>query len=154
MSLVSQVQGRYSTAALLQLTNPDDPDAVTSSVTKLTYAAADIEAEFEVRAGVEYDDNEAIHVAACVEGVIALLTWRVGTKGGEALVEAWRKRVDVAFGKVLGRDVIFPGTNSLMQPTVPGANGETVRPPFDDRKMAGVLLNAPSSPSDSADFGE
>ena len=153
MSLVSQVQGRYSTAALLQLTNPDDTAAVAYDATRLAYAATDVAAEFEVLAGVAYDDTDARHVAVCVEGVVAFLMWRVGTKGGEALANAWRKRAET-YGKVMGRDAILPGTNSLMQPTVPGANGETVRPPFDDRVMQGVLLDPPSSPSDSSEFGE
>lgn len=153
MSLVSQVTARYSAAALLQLTNPDLPSATSVDTARLGYAADDVAAEFEVRAGVEYDDTNAKHVAVCVEGVVAFLTWRMGTKGGADLVEAWRKRADV-FGRTMGRDAIMPGTNSLLQPTVPGANGVTVRPPFDDTKLGGVLLAAPHSPSADVDIGE
>ena len=153
MSLSSQVTGRYSTQRIRQLTNPDNPSASSSDTTRLNYACADVTGDFITYAGLTYDDTDAQHVSVGVEGVIALLTVRMGTKGGEALVEAYRKRLEQLRLTTSG-DRIDPGTNTMLTPTNPGSDGTVVRPPFDTDNWRGVQVDPPDHGVLSSDIGD
>ena len=153
MSLSSQVTGRYSSVRMRQMTNPDNPSAASVDSTRLNYACDDVTGDFVTYAGLTYDDTDAQHVSVGVEGVIALLTVRMGTKGGDALVEAYRKRLEQLRLTTSG-DRIDPGTNTMLTPTNPGSDGQIVRPPFDTDNWRGVQVDPPDQGVLDSDIGD
>lgn len=153
MSLSTQVTGRYSSQRMKNLTNPDNPAASAVDSARLNYACADVVGDFITYAGIDYDDTDAQHVSVGVEGVIALLTVRMGTKGGDTLVEAYRKRLEQLRLTTSG-DRIDPGTNTMLTPTNPGDDGTIVRPPFDVDNFRGVQVDPPDQGVTSSDIGD
>ena len=153
MSLSSQVTGRYSSVRMRQMTNPDNPSAASVDSARLNYACDDVTGDFVTYAGLTYDDTNAQHVSVGVEGVIALLTVRMGTKGGDALVEAYRKRLEQLRLTTAG-DRIDPGTNTMLTPTNPGSDGTIIRPPFDTDNWRGVQVDPQDQGVLDSDIGD
>lgn len=151
MSLTTLVQARYSSQRLANLTNPDAPNATTTDSARLTAACADAEAEFETHTGVVFDETDARHVSYAVRGVVAILTDRMGTKGGAEQLQRWYESL-ARLRQVTGNDRTTPETNSVMQPT-PEDDGRTtpVRPAFDDRRYRGITLDPPHGPEAGLD---
>lgn len=132
MALAAEVTARYPSARLIQLTNPGDQSAAAVDATVLGLAATDVEADFEVYAGVEYDNSEARHVSVAVWGVISKLAqWSEATGATAiALNDAWIERLE-ALAKVTGRDRIALSTSSLLTPTTEKPGTDDV-PPWSD----------------------
>lgn len=146
MSLSSNVQGRYQTRRLVALTNPEDRTGTTIDTTRLNYACADAEAEFQRRTATEYDDTEAAHVDVCVELVVLKLMERGG--GSIEATERQRQRVEQQFdslARVTGRDRPSPaGTGENIDVRREGTTGTTAYNRFDRRNLAGWLPRSPS----------
>lgn len=126
MSLIANVQARYSSQILINASNPQNSTATSLDATRLQYACTDVEAEFSKR-GMTYDDTNAKHVATACPGVLArLLVLTAGTGGAEA----WTAfREDVKFlAETESRDRILPYTNSPLNPTADPTGGK----PFSD----------------------
>jgi hypothetical protein len=143
MPLVARVQARYSNQRLTELTNAEDRNANTPSTEVLDAAASDIEAAFEVYAGVTYSDTTATHVLVAVEGVEALLIRRAGNN---TLAEArWNLWLDSlrALSRVEGRERIMPDSNTKLEPSEDDRLSSTPRPAFDDRRFDPFLPNTP-----------
>lgn len=143
MTLTDEVQNRLSAQRLRNLTNPDAPNSSAIDTTRLNNAILDVQADFEIYAGVIFDLNDARHVAVAVDGVEAILIERAGlaTEARETRRKAWEERL-IALGKVTARDRILPKSNSDLEPTDEAdPTGRPVRPAFDKRKMDGYKLN-------------
>lgn len=142
MALIDEVKARYPDNRLKQLTNPGDESAAATDDTFLGYSVTDVEAEFEVYAGVAYDNSDARHVPVAVDGVIAKLYLRGETPGEKAqsLHDDYIERLR-AVGKVTGRNRLKPQTSSQLTPTPEKDGTEVVRPWSDDanfdRNVAG-----------------
>lgn len=144
-TLSADVQARFGEQFLIQLTNADASGGGTSATAidtvRLDAASTDVQAEFEVRAGVTYDENDPRHVMACVDGVVLTLKAR-GPMPSESAEDLrnWRSSLDrVAW--VTGRDRIMPQTGT----TTTRSKGETGTPAFDDRAFRGIQQDKPRS---------
>ena len=145
MSLSTEVIARYPTGRLRQLTNQGDQSATTTDTTVLGLAATDVQADFEIVAGIVYDGTEARHVSVAVEGVIAKLRVRSEAAGGGADTshDRYIERLQ-GLAKVTGRDRIIPKTSSILTPTSEQLESETVRPSFDHPNFDDVIPRPPS----------
>ena len=144
MALSDEVTARYASARLIQLTNPGDQTATTVDTTFLGKAATDVEADFEIIAGVAYDNSEARHVSVGVEGVIAKLYQRGEAAGGDADARhsAYLDRL-AQLAKVTGRNRIIPTTSSVLTPTSERTTTSEVVPPEFDWPNFDDLIPAP-----------
>ncbi len=134
MPLSTHVQNRYSSEYLVQLTNPQNRNASTIDTTLLGFSVDDVDALFDVYAGVAYDDADATHIAVAVEGVIAFLMRRTGQSAAEARVTAWLSSIR-ALGGVEGRNRVTPDSTTRFQPSADDRLTSTPRPAFDDRRF-------------------
>jgi hypothetical protein len=142
MTLSTEVQARYPSQLLVNITNPMETTATTVNTTTLNAAATDVEADFEIVAGVEYDGTDARHVAVAVEGVIAKLLRRTGTSQYEEREKDYNFRLrDLA--KVTGRDRITPESDSEVSPAVDSPSGVEVKPAFDNEIFDQIIPGAP-----------
>lgn len=93
--LKTEVEARYSTQLLVELSNPDD-EATTSSSAKILKACTDVIAAFRTSACLVWLETDEQHVEEAVEGVIYRLrsfsarasdmkAWRDWREGLEAL---------------------------------------------------------------------
>lgn len=142
MALIDEVKARYSSAFLINLTNPNDETASAIDDTVLAAVCTDVAADFEIFAGVAFDSSDSRHVTTAVDGVIHKLVVRTGHSDESAEVDRWERRL-LALAKVTGRDRIAPATNSKLEPSQERRTGETVRPIFDDDRFDDLLLGAP-----------
>lgn len=140
MALSTDVQNRYSTQYLIELTNPQNRNATTINTTLLNNAGTDIEALFEVYAGVTFDDTDPQHIATGVEGVVAFLMRRTGQSAAETRIEAWISSTR-ALGEIEGRNRVTPDSTTLFQPSRDDRLATTPRPAFDDRNFDAFLPN-------------
>tara|TARA_B100000686_G_scaffold145595_2_gene153094 strand:- start:366 stop:806 length:441 start_codon:yes stop_codon:yes gene_type:complete len=144
MSLSTNVQNRYGTQFLVNLTNPTDPSATSIDSTRLSNACTDTEADFQIYAGIIYDDTVATHVAVAVEGVVAKLAIRTGT-GGQFATSSHENFIarlrDLAL--ITGRDRISPKTDGILVPSSEQIANETVRPEFDRRRFNDLIPDPP-----------
>lgn len=142
MPLSTHVQDRYSDQYLVELTNPQNRNATTVNTTLLDNASADVDALFDVYAGVAYDDTDAQHIAVAVEGVIAFLMRRTGQSAAEARIAAWITSMK-DLGKTEGRNRVTPDSTTRMQPSSDDRLTRAPRPAFDDRSFDSFLPKAP-----------
>ena len=144
MPLSTHVTDRYSTQYLVELTNPQDRSATTINTTLLGFSADDVDALFDVYAGVAYDDADAGHIAVAVEGVIAFLLRRTGQSTADARISAWVSSMR-DLSRTEGRNRVTPDSNTRMQPSADDRLASTPRPAFDDRRFDSFLPNSPGS---------
>lgn len=144
MALVDEVQNRYGTQYLVNLTNPQLPSATSIDSTRLSNASTDVQADFKIIAGVTYDNSVDTHVSVAVDGVIAKLRMRNG-QGGSESVEAHNQYIERLrqLAKITGRNRVEPKSSSSMTETTETQQGETTRPKFDRRRFDDITLNKP-----------
>tara|TARA_Y100000310_G_scaffold334113_1_gene413076 strand:- start:2979 stop:3440 length:462 start_codon:yes stop_codon:yes gene_type:complete len=149
MSLTLNVQNRYGTQFLVNITNPADPSATTIDTTRLSNSCTDTEADFKIYAGTTYDDTDARHVTVAVDGVIAKLAIRTGTGGNYARAthEEYLERLR-HLALVTGRDRVAPKTDSILQPSTEQVGDEVVRPEFDWRRFTDLIPGGPAPGTD------
>lgn len=146
MALWDEVVSRYADSELTQLTNQDDTNATTPNTTRANAAVTDVQAQFKILAGVEFDLTDARHVATGVECVVALLELRA--KGGTTQQrQRWEecKTSLRELGAVTGRDRVSPVSSSELTPSDEASPGETVRPAFDDQQFRGIIADGPAA---------
>lgn len=144
MALTDEVQTRYPASLLISLTNPDTNAASSLNTTVLNAAVADVEAQFEITAGIEYDNAEATHVVTACEGVIALLKLRLGQSGETAkkIWDDWQDKL-LNLAKITSRDRQIADTTSDLTPSEEVENGVTVRPDFDRAHLRSIAPQQP-----------
>jgi len=146
MALAAEVTARYPGSRLIQLTNPGDQSAAAVDATVLGLAVTDVQADFEIIAGIEYDNSEARHVSVAVWGVIAKLAGWSEAAGstGVKLHEAWIERLE-QLAKVTGRDRVPVTTSSQVTPTDERQTTETVRPWSDHPHFDDLVARPPDN---------
>lgn len=131
MSLEAAVIVRVSNARLVQLTNPDNPQATTVDTTRLAAAATDVQADLLRETGQTYDDTDARHVSMCVLGVICRLKVIMGEPAAFDSNEcsAWGTSLSA-----LKSGRITPVTTSTLEPSTEqsGARPDADRATYDD----------------------
>jgi len=144
MALAAEVQARYPSKLLIQLTQRGDQSATTVNSTLLGYAVTDATYEFQNIAGVAYDGTDARHVAAAVKLVVALLhQWgeTPGEKADSMMTQAIEACERVA--KVTGRQRIRPTSSSVLTPSSELQGTEEVRPDTDREAFDDYVPKAP-----------
>jgi hypothetical protein len=130
MSLLTEVQSRYSNQVLVALTNPNATEIITLDTTatgKLNLACLDVQADFETELGRVFDIGRQQDISVAVEGVIAKLVSRTEqTVRGEELHEAFISRLRRL------SPLADPHTTSQLTPIDERRGLSIVRPGFDD----------------------
>lgn len=132
-TLLADVQARYPSQVLTELTRRGATDSTTVNSTLLQYACDDIQSgDFPTYVQTTYDASNRQHVSVACEGVLAKLKlWaRDGSDGGKSEWDRWVARAQ-ALARVTGRDRILPTTTSELEPTPEVDGTEVVRPMFD-----------------------
>ena len=145
MALIDRVIERYSVQYIANLTNPDSAAATTADTTRRNLAAQDAEAEFEMFAGVSYDETNNIIVTLAVEGVIVLLKERKSARSEDAKSARteWERKLN-EFRLRLGSEAQFdPETTGVGIPSPEQRGNETVRPKFNDPKYDDYIPEDP-----------
>ena len=145
MALVDSVTARVSAQRLIELTNHDERDATTINTTVLGLAADDAEQEFQQVVGQVFDEDDAGHVQAAVQGVVYyLLLYRATyTEEMGRAEERWRHLIE-QLAKVRGRNRIVPASTSVLVPSDEQRDAsESVRPDFDRENLDALVLKPP-----------
>ena len=129
--LSTHVSDRYSDAYLIELTNPQDPNATQVRNLVLNEAFTDISALIEILSGVVYDDENPQHIAISVSGIIALLIQRTGQVSGARHLEAWRISAR-ALGMTAGRNRGSPASSTRLVTSSSRKLRRDSRPRFSD----------------------
>ena len=141
MALSDRVTERFSAQFMVSITNPDDQDAASINTTLLGYAATDVEADFKVYAGIEYDETEDTHVSVAVQGVILKLQNR-RSQGEPRSDDNWIERLK-ALAMVTARDRISPVTDSILSPSDRSDETTPIRPIFDPDNFEDITPTTP-----------
>lgn len=144
MTLATDVQARYADQVLVNLTNPGESAPTTVDATRLGLAADDVQADFEIVAGVVYDGTDGRHVSVAVQGVMAKLFRRTSHSSADDRETEYFRRLN-NLAKVTGRDRLLPSTISLLDPSLDSDDGSTRKPAFDDKVFREVNPGAPRS---------
>lgn len=150
MTLIAEVQTRYPTQVLIELSNPRDPAAVAINATKLQSACDGIEnGYFPMFVQKSYDSTDTRHVEVACQGVIALL-FRRGSATRDKANDEWGRWIEEArqLAKQTGRNRILPDTSSPLS-THPEGQG-TLYPDFERTRFADVVpeLPPPGAPTE------
>ena len=145
-SLSEDVLTRYDKRYLTQLTRPGDPNLTEPDQERIDKAAADVQADFRIHAGVIYLSSDNRHVTVAVPGVIAkLIAWLSGPKEAKTALDDFFKALE-SLSKVQGRDRGTPVTSSRLDPSddefIPGRAGPQ-RPKFDRERFRDTQPNPP-----------
>lgn len=146
MALTDEVQARYSSQILINVTNPQNTAATSIDTTRLNNAITDVQSEFKKR-GITYDNTVDTHIATAVPGVFARLLLFAAQDGSR---EMWKEFLeDVRFlSETTSRDRIKPDTDSLLDKS---ADVSGALPAFDKDNFRGYVVNPPSQPSNQPD---
>lgn len=139
MPLTTEVQNRYRTQFLIELTNPNDRGATTVNLAALQEASDDVEADLEVHAGTAYDNNDARHVSAAVRGVVKRLQVYQG-KAPDRDITNWQQSLRDGLRLVTGNNRVRPRSSSNLTPAEEAPGGQIVRPFFDPETAFGDLI--------------
>lgn len=129
MSLLTEVQSRYSDTFLISLTNPNHPETITldtGATGKLNLACLDVQGDFETILGRIFDLTKAQDIAVAVEGVLAKLVVRTGQAAGHDLHDIYLDRLRSL------RPLADPDSTSQLTPIDERRGLSVVRPSFDD----------------------
>lgn len=149
MALEDEVQTRYPTQRLVELTREDNTGTI--DTTKLAAACRDVEADFLLYASITFDVTEARHVALAVPAVETKLKVYAGSLSGERAAAAqkeWETKLSQLARK---RNVsrIRPTCTSPYTPSDRNPSGSTtLRPPFDRQHFEDVIPGAPRTGSE------
>lgn len=140
-TLVAAVKNRYSLQYLTNLTNPDDPSAITIDDDTLGYACDDVESDFKLETGRKFDNTLGTNVAVAVEGVIVYLLSRTGRgeKTTRDRQERYLKRI-----RSLKRRILPMTTSDLVPSPEVGIGDNPPRPTFDSPRFDGITGDPPS----------
>jgi len=144
VALADEVTDRVPEARLIQLTNPGTQSAAAIDTTILGLACTDVAADFEIYAGVEYDNSEARHVSVGIWGVLAKLALWSEAAGAtaNAIDDKWIEKLE-GLAKVTGRDRIALSTSSLLTPTDEKPGTDDVAPWADYTHFDDLRPDAP-----------
>lgn len=125
--LVAAFEARVPPKTVIQATNVT-PGASSKDSAKLTLAATDVAADFEVFAGVEFDASDEAQLSFAIRGVmLKLLAFKMEADALEAY-ERYTDSLETKLGQTRHRNRITPKTTSKLEPTSEQAG---TRPHFD-----------------------
>ncbi len=130
MALIDEVKSRIPTQKLAELTNLNDISVKAIDDPRLQLAVDDAEAEFKVRVGVVYDNDDARHKNFAIIGVVRILQLDKLESTAIKNYEDWHKALE-RLRLVTGNDRIKPKSSSKKTPSEEAPNGVIVRPLFD-----------------------
>ena len=108
MALSDTVKERISAQRLIELTNPQDPDALAIDDALLDDASSDVEGFFETEANVTYDDTYKKHRALGTTGVVLkLFEWAGRIEPESDQWAAWISRLE-GLARVTSRNRNLP----------------------------------------------
>jgi hypothetical protein len=135
VSVSTEVQARYPSQTLIELTNPRTKGASSIGSTLLDQAITDALGHFETYVQAEYDATIAQHVSLVCMGVICMLQQWGGATGGTARIrfDDWVEKCR-AYARTAARGHEGPYSNSVVTPSTPEpSDGEDpLRPEMDD----------------------
>jgi len=144
MPLATDVQNRVSTQLLVELTNPGSsvPSASTVDTARLALAVADAQAEFRTRVGLAFDDTDARHVDAGIQGVLVKLEDYAGrsTEDAQRRRQRWADLLSALARSVGSRRRISPVSSGTLLPSTEAAQA---LPDFDRSRWRGLTPNMP-----------
>lgn len=144
--LATEVQARYSAEKLIQLTNPDLPNANAIDTTRLANAVADVIADFDIIANTTFNQTDSRHIAVGCEGVILKLQMRQLNVDPSDLRKQWNEMLEALGQSIGGRDKTQPVSDAVAVPSSEQAeSGQTVRPLFDRTRFDRALPQPPGS---------
>lgn len=144
--LATEVQNRYSAEKLIQLTNPDLPNASSVDSTRLANAVLDVIADFDIIANTTFDQTDTRHIAVGCEGVILKLQMRQLNVDPSDLRKQWNEMLEALGQSVGGRDKTQPVTDAVATPSSEQAEtGQVVRPLFDRSRFDRALPQPPGA---------
>jgi len=149
MALADEVQSRYPTQYLANLTNKDSASASTVNTTYLTTVSSDVEGMFERYAQSELDLTDEAHVAVAVKGVEAWLKRYTG----QPEKSAEQKFIDdcLQLARTGPRARMLPKTRSILTPSSEQITTEPVRPDFDRKVFDDLIPGSPATTDDRED---
>lgn len=133
MALKDEVKSRFGAKYLVAISNPYDSPATTIDDGRMDLAVTDTIADFEIYAGLVYDNANAKHVTVAVEGVVSKLMLRNVVPGGEERHKDYVAKLE-SLALVTSRDRVLPSTNSTLQPTKEQSGS---RPELDPSRLRG-----------------
>lgn len=144
MALRDKVYERYDLQTLTSLTNRNNRNTTSILTVDLDVAAKDVEADFKIYAGLDFDETVDTHVTVAVECVVSKLIARSpqGFSRAQVLEDRCIERMQ-ALALVTSQDKITPTTKSEIQPTREKQSGIKLLPEFDFTRFKGVTPNAP-----------
>lgn len=144
--LATEVQNRYSGEKLIQLTNPDVPNASAIDTTRLANAVADVIADFDIIANTSFNQTDTRHIAVGCEGVILKLQMRQLNVDPSDLRKQWNDMLEALGQSVGGRDKTQPTSDAVAVPSSEQSEtGQTVRPKFDETRFDKAYPKPPGS---------
>src|SRR3990167_6752035 len=138
MALTDEVQSRYSSQILINVSNPQNSTSTTLDSTRLSLASTDVQAIF-TKHGLTYDNSVATHVQTGVGGVFARLSVMTGQIGADGLWEAFLKDMKLLV-ETKSRARKMPKTDYLLSPTEDTAG---TRPTSDRKNFYGYVSKPP-----------
>lgn len=148
-TLGTAVQARIATSRLVQLTNPNAPNATTTDTTYLELAVTDVEAEFVTYTSETFDSTNPRHVSLGVRGVVAKLRdWKGQDDADAKAWERWTEEL-VDYAKTAARARISPVSSKTAAPSPDDDEGTgTARPPFDEPRFRDYQIRRPPADDD------
>lgn len=140
-TLATATIARYSAQRLLELTNPENPNASSRNDTLLEQAVTDATAEFATLVQETLDTSDTAHLRVATALVVLLLMeWGSAPASGAAKFREQVEKMATALKMVTSRDRILPQTKSVLTPTSEQrVANETVRPDFDLAEFDDIL---------------
>lgn len=115
MALEDEVKSRIAIGELVVLTNKGKRASTILEAT-LSLAATDVQSDFRIYGGIEYNNSNADHVNVAVDAVIEKLRTRM-TRHGPATREAYEKWIEdrlEQLSKIGARDRITPTVDGTL----------------------------------------
>lgn len=132
MALIDDVQLRISAQRLTELTNHEDPGASAVDLTLLQDVIDDVEADFQIYAGVTYDNTDARMLSMAIMGIIYKLQVYNGQSASQENHFNWRRDLNERLRLVTGNNRIRPKSTSKLTPRDPSTDDSgTTRPLLD-----------------------
>ena len=134
--LAAAAAARYPAQLLIELTNAQVTSGTTINETRMTLAADDAEADFQIYANVPYDGNDARHVTVGVQGVVMKLRAYMGQVDKAEEIQAKWHGLLKDLARVTGRDRVTPTTTSpVVDSSERNADGSSPLSRFDRRRF-------------------
>jgi len=152
MPLIDHVKDRIAESLLRELTNQGDPGATTVNDTKLGFAVDDVEAEFVVETGQQYDDTDPLHIAAASQGVLVkLMEYSAITGRNTEQLTARYNRMLIRIAQTRGSEKrLLAQTDSPLEPS---KQREGTRPDADRERWSDFTPNNPTGGDRDSFYG-